>query len=233
LAVLIVLGLMLYPAFESAREAARRSECRGDLFFLRFALQNYHETYGCFPPPYIADAEGRPMHSWRVLILPFIDQAQLYNEYRFDEPWDGPNNCKLAGKINQYAFHCASDVPAWGEPEELTANFLAVVGPGMAWQEGKCINLDDITDGHESTIMLVEAANSGVHWMEPRDLHILQKAPTINPKGGQGISSRHLGGAHAATAGGRTLFLSEKLSAATIRALLTINGGEKISENDF
>jgi hypothetical protein len=233
LAVLIVLGLIFYPAVKDAREAARRSECKGDLFFLRFALQNYHEAYGCFPPPYIADADGRPMHSWRVLILPFIDQARLYNEYRFDEPWDGPNNRKLAGKINKYAFHCASDVPASGEPDAPTANFLAVVGPGMGWQEGKCTKLSDISDDPDSTLLLVEVANSGVHWMEPRDLQILQMAPTINPQGGQGISSRHAGGAHVATAGGRVRFLSDRLPAATIRGLLTINGGEQISERNF
>jgi hypothetical protein len=233
LALLVVLGVMFYPTVKNAREAARRSECTGDLFYLRFALQNYHEANGCFPPPYVADAEGRPMHSWRVLILPFIDQAPLYNEYRFDEPWDGPNNRKLAGRINMYAFHCASDAPAWGEPDTLTANFLAVVGPGMAWQEGTCTRLSDITDDPDTTLLLVEVADSGVHWMEPRDLHILQMAPTINPQGGQGISSRHAGGAHVATAGGRVRFLPDKLPAATIRGLLTINGGERISENDF
>src|SRR5262249_22208558 len=54
--------------------------------------------------------------------------------------------------------------------------------------------LDDITDDHESTVMLVEVADSGLHWMEPRDLHILQMAPTINPKGGRGMSSRHAAG---------------------------------------
>jgi hypothetical protein len=69
--------------------------------------------------------------------------------------------------------------------------------------------------------------------MEPRDLHILQLAPTINPKGGQGISSRHAGGAHAATARKHCRFLSDKLSATTIRGLLTIDGGERISEGDF
>lgn len=233
LAVLLLLGLMLYPAMQKAREASRRSECKGDIYFLRFALQNYHETYGCFPPPYIADAHGRPMHSWRVLILPFIDRVALYNEYRFDEPWDGPNNRKLADRVSPYAFRCLSDHPVWGEPEALTANFLAVVGPGMAWQEGKSMKLTDITDDHDSTLLLVEVANSGVHWMEPRDLHVLQMAPTINAKAGQGISSRHDGGAHAVTVGRTCRFLSEILPAATIRALLTIDGGEQISEGDF
>jgi prepilin-type processing-associated H-X9-DG protein len=233
LALLVAMGLMVYPAIRNAREAARRSECKGDLFSLQFALRNYHETYGCFPPPYISDADGRPMHSWRVLVLPFLGRAELYEDYRFDEPWNGPNNCKLAAKVSQWAFHCDSDEPVWKAPDALMTNFLAVVGPGMAWQEGKFTRLSDITDDPDSTLLLVEVANSGVHWMEPRDLHVLQMAPAINPKGGQGISSRHPGGAHAATAGGHVRFLSDKLPAATVRGLLTINGGEQISEHDF
>ena len=131
MAILLVLGLMLYPAVEKAREAARRSGCKGGLFFLRFALDNYHEAYGCFPPPYIADAEGRPMHSWRVLILPFIDQAPLYNQYRFDEPWDGPNNRQLSVRIvsNDYSFyHCPSDRPSTGKLDATMTSYVAVVG---------------------------------------------------------------------------------------------------------
>ena len=237
LVLLVIAGLVFYPAIQNAREAARKSQCKGGLFSLQFALQIYHETYGCFPPPYIADANGRPMHSWRVLILPFIDKVAIYNEYRFDEPWDGPNNRKLADRIVYWEyyslFHCPSDEPASGKPDPLMTSYLAVVGPGMAWQDGKCMKLSDMTDGPETTLLLVEVANSGVHWMEPRDLHVLQMAPTINAKAGQGISSRHSGGAHAATADGRCRFLSETLPATTLRGLLTIRGGEPISEADF
>src|SRR5262245_44252816 len=91
-----LLGCWLNIAVRDAREAARRSNCKGELKQIGLALLNYREAYGCFPPPYVADASGRPMHSWRVLILPFIDHAALYREYRFDEPWDGPNNRKLS-----------------------------------------------------------------------------------------------------------------------------------------
>lgn len=65
------------------------------------AVANYRSTFGGYPPAYIADCDGRPMHSWRVLILPFLEQQNLYAAYHFDEPWDGPNNRKLAGRIGQ------------------------------------------------------------------------------------------------------------------------------------
>ena len=186
--ILAAVCATLYPAVQNAREAARRSECKGDLFYLGFALRNYHERYNCFPPPYIADADGRPMHSWRVLLLPFMDKADVFNEYRFDEPWDGPNNRKLGARITyseiHSPFHCYSDEPASGRPDPLMTSYLAVVGPDMAWQDGKCMTLAEITDDHDSTLLLVEVANSGVHWTEPRDLYILQMAPAINPNAG-------------------------------------------------
>jgi hypothetical protein len=236
-AAVVAIGYWLTIAINDAREDARRSNCKGELKQIGLALVNYRETYGCFPPPYLADASGRPMHSWRVLILPFIDHADLYNEYRFDEPWDGPNNRKLSARIllwPDYSFyHCPSDRPASGEVDATMTSYVAVVGPETAWRAGGCVALDEIADGPEHTLMVVEVANSGIHWMEPRDLQVLQMAPTINAKGGQGISSRHRGGAHAATADDRVYFLSDKLPATTIRGLLTINGGERISEKDF
>ena len=63
---------------------------------IAMALQCYHQANGCFPPAYIADKTGKPMHSWRVLILPYLDRDDLYKAYNFTEPWDGPNNKKLA-----------------------------------------------------------------------------------------------------------------------------------------
>jgi hypothetical protein len=166
-----------------------------------------------------------------------MDKKDVFNEYRFDEPWDGPNNRKLAAKLTfreiESPFHCPSDVPASGIPDPLMTSYLAVVGPDMAWQEGKCMKLEDFTDDPHSTLLLVEVANSGVHWMEPRDLHILQMAPAINPKAGQGISSPHAGGAHVETAAGKCRFVFNGIPAATIRGLLTVNRGESIAESDF
>src|SRR5262249_13538594 len=93
------------PKVQHAREAARSLQCMGHLNQLHVAFHNYHDTYGCFPPAYVADANGKPIHSWRVLMLPFIDEVHLYEKYRFDEPWNGPNNRRLANQLN-WRFHC-------------------------------------------------------------------------------------------------------------------------------
>src|SRR5207248_2869881 len=98
-AVLMIGGLVgvLGRAMLQAREEARASQCLC-IKQIGLALLNYHDTYGSFPPAYVADATGKPIHSWRVLILPFMEQSSLYNAYSMAEPWDGPNNRKLLGR---------------------------------------------------------------------------------------------------------------------------------------
>jgi hypothetical protein len=69
--------------------------CAQNLKWICLALHNYEAANGAFPPAYVADADGKPMHSWRVMILPYAEEPALYKKYRFDEPWDGPNNRQL------------------------------------------------------------------------------------------------------------------------------------------
>ena len=95
---------LLLPAVQSAREAARRAQCSNNLKQIGLAFHNYHDSYGCLPPAYIPDGNGQPMHSWRVLILPFVEQSPLYDQYDFDEPWNGPNNSKLPRNARTSSF---------------------------------------------------------------------------------------------------------------------------------
>ena len=213
-------------AVQQAREAARKSQCKNNLKQIGLALLTYHDSYGCFPPPYITDEEGRPLHSWRVLIRPYLDASPFYNSYRFDEPWDGTNNSPLIARERGLAcFRCPSE----NHDDIFTTDYLAVVGPDTAWNVERPVSKADMTDGPSNTLLIVEVVGSGIHWAEPRDLTLDQMAPTVNAKLGLGISSRHAGGAYGLMADGSVVFLSHKLSAATIRGLLTIDGGENVS----
>jgi prepilin-type processing-associated H-X9-DG protein len=207
------------------RPASRRSQCTNNLKQIGLALYNYHDKFGCFPPAYIVDDAGRPMHSWRVLILPFLEHGPLYNLYRFDEPWDGPNNKKLADTILQI-YNCPSDDHGGTSTASTMTNYVAIVGPETAWPESSSTAIGDIRDGTSNTLLIVEVANSGIHWMEPRDLHVVQMAPTINSKAGQGISSRHTGGAEVLFADGHVQFIIDSLSVGDLRALLTARAGD-------
>jgi prepilin-type processing-associated H-X9-DG protein len=233
LTVVLVLGLLgvlvalLTPSINGG-PPSRRSLCMNNLKQIGLALLNYESAYGCFPPAVTTDAQGRPMHSWRVQILPFMEEKALHDQYRFDEPWDGPNNRKLHD-IAIPVFRCPSERAG----AETDTSYFAVIGPGTAWGKDRSTTFGDITDGASRTIMVVEVANSGIHWMEPRDLHVLQMAPGINPKSGQGISSAHVAGANILFADGAVHFLAEDLPPEKIKAMLTIAGGEEVDPDDW
>jgi hypothetical protein len=214
-------GLSL-PAVQAAREAARRAQCTNNLKQIGLAMHNYHDTYKCFPPAYIPDEDGEPMHSWRVLILPFMEQGYVYDQYNFDEPWDSPANLALADTmINPY--QCPSS-PA----SDLSETSYAVIeGPGALFDGPNAYKISDVTDGTSNTIMVVEVAGSGIHWMEPRDLELEQLDLQINGPNGD-IQSNHPGGVNATIADGSVRFLSETIDSGILDALITRSGGERV-----
>ena len=230
LAILIVACFFLLPRDGGGQAGAyRRSQCIYNLRQIGMALANYHETYGSFPPAYIADEKGRPIHSWRVLLLPFLDQMELYKRYRFDEPWNGPRNRLLAETVVS-VFSCRDENGAPDGADSLLTSYVAVVDPESVWPGDRPMRISEITDGTSNTLLVVEVANSGIHWMEPRDLHVVQMAQTINPKAGQGISSRHEGGAYVLMCDGSDRFLRESMPGDTLRAMLTAHAGDEVGE---
>jgi hypothetical protein len=175
-----VLIVLLLPAFQDSREAGRRMQCVNNLKQIALALHNYHQEYGCFPPAYVPGPDGKPWHSWRVLILPFVEQQSLYATYRFDEPWDGPNNRKLAASTRIPSIYVcpSSDERQTGSGD---TNYLAVVGPKTAWPGAKPRRIDEIRDGASNTILVMEARGLGIHWMEPKDLDFDRVAAQTQP----------------------------------------------------
>jgi len=115
---------LLLPAVQAAREAARRMACRNNLGTIGLAMQNYHQKYGSFPPSFIPDKHGKPKHSWRVLLLPFLNEEALYRKYRFDEPWNGPHNSALASQMPS-VYLCPSESP----PGVSQTSYAMIVGP--------------------------------------------------------------------------------------------------------
>ncbi|MCA9005141.1 MAG: DUF1559 domain-containing protein, partial [Planctomycetaceae bacterium] len=88
--MVMVLVALLLPAVQQAREAARRSVSKNNLKQIGLALHNYHDTYRVFPPGGTQTTDGAPYHGWSTSILPFVDQAPLYNQVNFDQPWNAP-----------------------------------------------------------------------------------------------------------------------------------------------
>ncbi len=186
------------------------------------AVANYESTYGSLPPAYVKGPDGTPWHSWRVLILPFLECSEVYNAYRFDEPWNGPNNRKLADKVGS-TFHRSGLDPATNR----TTSFVAVIGPGTAWPGANALKFADIGDGLDKTLMVVEIPDESTPWMAPIDLDFDRMSFRINDGSGKGLGSR-LGGARVVTVNDMVRTLQETLPPERLRALLTANGGEPV-----
>jgi hypothetical protein len=166
------------------------------------------------------------MHSWRVLILPFLEQSGLYNAYNFDEPWDGPNNAKLAGQIGR-TFR-RPEAPG----DSVMTSFVAVVGPETVFPGARPMKFEEVGDGAAETILFVEVCDADIPWMEPRDLRFDRPDFRINAPGGRGIGSPY-GDARIALADGSVRELKDCLDPKIVRALLTANGGEVVDLDGF
>ncbi len=228
LVVLLVCGglvVLLLPATESAREAARRSQCTNNLKQIALAMHNYHDTYKCFPAAVVADEDDVPLHSWRVAILPFLEQAPLFDLYNFDEPWDSASNQALrASRSNCYV--CPSDANLG--PEETS--YVMIVGKGTVGGEpNETVTFADILDGTSNTIMTIEVAGAGIGWMEPRDMTVDEAIAYITNPEASGLKHVHPGGINAAFADGSIHFISETTDPQTLRNLLTRDDGQTVS----
>ena len=225
-------------AYDNAREAARSSQCAGHLKQIGLALLNYESTYGCFPPAYVADAKGKPLYSWRVLLMAELDRTdrlfggRLAGGFHFDEAWDSPRNRTLHGLTPDNMLNCPCDRTTIGT---TGTNYVAVVGPGTMFpSDGTSRRLADVTDGPENTLIVVEVVNAGIHWMEPKELDWGTMSFQLDDRTHPSVSSNHSArgssypGPHVLTVDDMVTHLPPDLGPETLKALLTIAGGERI-----
>ncbi len=186
----ILVGMLLPPVTRGIRPAARRADCMNNMRQLVLALHNYHASKGHFPPAYIADENGNPMHSWRVLILPYLDQQDLFERYSMEEPWDGPNNRLLADEKVAF-FGCPSHYSP--EHEANYTSYCLVTGKGTLFDADQTRELSDIRDGSSNTVILVEVNHGDIQWMEPRDLTIEEAVNVFEQASADDHVSHHPG----------------------------------------
>ena len=178
LASVSILGGMALPAATTVRSAAAITQSQNNLRQFAIALHNYHDVFKGLPPEHTADADGKPLLSWRVHILPFIEQTALYDQFHLDEPWDSPHNKKLIAKMPAIFKH-----PTVKLPEGKTL-YLAPVGdntilskPKPGRRRGNSLEMIANQDGTSNTIMLVEGNKlSAETWTKPGN---------FDPDGGQ------------------------------------------------
>ena len=223
----VLIGLLFalaFPAISVARRSAQKSNSGTNMSKLAMAMLAYEADQGCFPPAYVADADGKPMHSWRVLLLPYLGYDHIYERYDFSAPWDSPQNMAILTWMPD-EFACPADLDARAAFE---SSYVVIVGDGTMFPGKDSTRRDQITDGLENTIMLAQTQTSGVCWLEPRDLVVDQMRYQINGRGGVEIGSNIDDGAYVATADGSVHFLTFDASPFVVGSMVTIDGGELI-----
>lgn len=198
--------------------------CRNNLKGIGLAMHNYHDQYGRFPAAAIFDTNGRPLLSWRVAVLPHMNQETLYRKFRLNEPWDSPHNKTLLSEMPS-AYSC----PVYEPEEPGTTHCQVIVGPGMMFTgapEGA--SLKDVTDGTSRTILAVETLES-VPWTAPHDLCFT----TASTLAFCDSKLKDPGGFDSIFADGSIKFIRSTLDRAVFWSLLTRNGGETVSEERY
>jgi prepilin-type processing-associated H-X9-DG protein len=209
---------------QTADEAAQREQCSNRLKQIGLAMHNYHDTYRCFPPAVITDEDGQPMRSWRVAILPFIEQMPLYEQYDFSEPWDGPHNRALHG-TSVATYRCPSDA----ESTAVETSYVMIVGEGtLGGNPNEMVRLANVTDGSSNTILAIEVAASGIHWMEPRDVTVEEAVTFITNPAASQFQQAHPDGVNVVLADGSTRLLAKSMDPQVVRWLLTRDDGHAI-----
>ncbi len=214
-------AMAVIAAVQETTTGQSRPNAMNSLKQIALAMHNFHDVYGHFPPQALTDAKGKRLLSWRVMILPYLDQAKLYNEFHLDEPWDSEHNIKLVSKIP--AVLKSTSLP--GEKlEHSKTRFVAPltfnstfgrVGPGVRIQE--------ITDGTSNTLMIIEASSDeSVIWTKPEDLTINEADRLLS------IINQNSDGFAACMCDGSARFFPRKIIPAAIQGILSINGGELI-----
>lgn len=227
-----VIGLliaMLIPAVSKVKESASRMTSSNNLKQIGIAMHNYETVYTGLPPQAITDENGKPLLSWRVAILPFVEQEFLYNQFHFDEPWDSPHNLTLLDQMPQvYAM------PGW-EVEARTGQtyYQVIYGKGALFEplnEPKPMGdrfgmpigrkLARVPDGISNTLMVVEAANA-VPWTKPEDIPYTPGSPPT-------LGEHYSGGRNVIFADGSVRFMPKTTNPATLEAIITADGGEAL-----
>ena len=204
---------LLLPAITSARAAAFQARDMNNLKMISLGMLNYHDTRGEFPTNVYSE-DGKPLLSWRVRLLPYMEQQALFDQFHLDEPWDSEHNRKL---LEQMPELFASD----GDPNPGKTRLQAMAGPDTIFPGDEKLRIQDVTDGTSQTMTFVQVSpERSVEWTKPDDLEFDEEDPFA------GLDSA--GGFIAAFCDGSVRRLSTSIDPEAMKAVVTRAGGEVV-----
>ncbi len=243
IAAIAVGTALLLPAVQQAREAARRTQSMNNLRQIGLAMHNYADVYGHFPEGTVANEKLDPDErlSWLASVLPYIDQAPLYEQINFEEGWDDQDNeqwmqTAIPSLLNPSSPEGPINDDGYGVTHYVGLAGLGEDGPTLPVGDPKAgvfaydreTRFQDITDGTSNTICVGEALNVGP-WGQGGNSTIrpLTETPYIN--GPDGFGGYHAGGCVFLFCDGSVRFISENIDETVMEGLTTISGGEVIN----
>ncbi len=228
--VLSALALyLLWPTLEGLRVRRDKATSLNNLQRIATALNNYAAEYGSYPPAVVRDANGAALYSWRVLILEQLGETYMAANFRRDLAWNAQENSALI-------VRCPSAFipPRTSSPGIVSsAHYALITGRNTIFPTPDALSPNDISDGRDRTLLLVEVDRSGGEWAEPWDVDFSKMATTVGFGGTNAIGGNYPQGAAVAFADGTPAWLPSDLSPALLRGLVTPNGGESIDPTPY
>jgi type II secretory pathway pseudopilin PulG len=224
----IVSLILIRPAIDRAIQLQKQTLCLSNLQQIARALDTYYDEHGSYPTPTVVNARGKPLYSWRVLILPQLGYQSLYDQFALDQTWDSPGNFALTSSMPR-VFASPGSVDAITLHE---TNYVLLVGTGTLFPSSGPLDPDKISDDPSETILLCETGNAGNYWTEPRDINA-GSGVSLGNRPMQSIGGNHAGSANAITVDGTPLRLPSTLSQALLDAMISPNGNESIEIDDL
>ncbi|MHC4400048.1 MAG: DUF1559 family PulG-like putative transporter [Planctomycetota bacterium] len=229
-------------------EAAHLTRSKNNLKQIGIAIHNFHDTYKQFPPAVVYGPDGKPWHSWRVLLLPYLEQIVLYDRYRFNEPWDSPHNKQLLETVPP-----VFQDPIYGKAEGPYTHYAAIVGPGTAFPpEGHTVRefpserawagrsapsggmrFALIRDGSSNTVLAGSVSpNRKIPWTKPEDVAFGDSFPGIGREGGFAApyQTENARGGVFLFGDGTVKAIRQDVDGQLLRNLITIADGTPIGE---
>jgi prepilin-type processing-associated H-X9-DG protein len=221
-----VFVLISWQSIITVQGAVYFANCRNYFMQHGCVFHSYHDKYGHLPPACLLNDQGQPGFGWRVIIMPIQEEQEMYNRFHLNESWNSAHNQAVCeSRPKEYGFN-TYQCPADKLLRKNDTSIVMPIGPETISDGPNTRMFSDVTDGTAHTIMLGEMSQSGIHWMEPRDLKTDEMSFKINDRTRPSFRSMHPGRVNVLFVDGAVRAIKDDIDPKVLKAAITISGGE-------